>query len=403
MRKFRTTRAFQERDSRCQVSKNQILKQTLVTLLMFSIALEIRAQELSFDFQTKSFEGSKYAMYQDDILVTVSNVNLNKYQVTFEVDRINYTYTKDGASGGETASHDATQTGENVLTNDSSSVEEKIALFDSIKSEVLKHDFKSDISAFKKQSKSDITLLEAQNFLNEKAPSFNERKNRAFSQVKNAKLLLNEIKLDLVDTDYFKIKGLEAGFAQCESVCDDAIEAANALATLDSSNFSARHIIPNVKDDELVVKIVFEEKSTKSKEEYAFTIKVKGKFKIDFSTGAVFNLGDGDENFFIESDSLIGKGRTDKITPIYPVVLTHFYFRNAKNYNFGGSVGLGLTEEQKASFYLALSCFIGNNQRLVLSAGTSIRPLKSLKHRFDVGQVVDTESITLDDLDNRHL
>ncbi len=370
-------------------------------------AKKCEGSEVKFDFGKQEFIDPPCVIsYQSDLRILVQNINLNKYDVSIETERKTYEYSKESAEGGtkddetsdEATPEDSTATESAGLvpptaTDEFNSAIEKISGPESDK------DYSALVKSLEEKLKLNITESEAKTFINEiKNSDFYLIKGKISKAYKLAKEKLEEIKKNADEEPYLEIQALESKLEEADVIRKNAEKVATLIGNLEPNNFWTSFIIPNITDDEIIVKIKITEKTTKTEKEFAITLKVKGAFKINFSSGAIFNYGRGDEQYFIQSDSTIGRGKTDKITPVYPVILTHFYFRNAKKINWGATAGLGLTEDQKASFYLGLSSFMGNNQRLVLSLGVSIRPLADLKGKYKPGDSLDSSSITEEDL-----
>lgn len=119
-------------------------------------------------------------------------------------------------------------------------------------------------------------------------------------------------------------------------------------------------------------------------------VKVFRGLKIDLSTGVVFH-NVSDEKFHYTSSgndfSLSKDGKTGKVFPISPVILTHAYFRTRGFATIGSTLGLGITDDSKLGYYIGLAGIFGDHQRVVFSGGLALRPAKILKGQYKEGQV----------------
>ena len=124
--------------------------------------------------------------------------------------------------------------------------------------------------------------------------------------------------------------------------------------------------------------------------------KVYGGLKIDLSTGVLFhNLIDESYNYVAtgNSQSSIAKDKkTGSVKPLFPVVLTHVYWRTKGMINPGFSLGFGIDDSGKAGYYLGPAFLLGDRQRAVISLGLALRPTSTLKGKYAEGQLMDDSS-----------
>jgi hypothetical protein len=124
--------------------------------------------------------------------------------------------------------------------------------------------------------------------------------------------------------------------------------------------------------------------------------KVYGGLKIDLSTGVLFhNLFDESYGYVAgaNSQSSISKDKNNGVVkPLFPVVLTHFYWRAKGIISPGFSLGLGIDDSGKAGYYLGPAVLLGDRQRAVISLGLALRPTNTLKGRYAEGQLLDDSS-----------
>ena len=145
--------------------------------------------------------------------------------------------------------------------------------------------------------------------------------------------------------------------------------------------------INNIESDELLVTISTENKKSKQKlPDISFTIRTFGQWKLNVSTGAIFNIGLNDGNYEINDNTIINAGNENQLVPLFPTVLTHAYRKSASQFNWGASFGFGISDGDNVSFYAGPGFLFGENQRFALSGGLALRKVTSLKKQYQVGQ-----------------
>lgn len=124
--------------------------------------------------------------------------------------------------------------------------------------------------------------------------------------------------------------------------------------------------------------------------------KVYGGLKIDLSTGVLFhNLFDESYNYVAagNSQSSIAKDKkTGSVKPLFPVVLTHVYWRAKGMISPGFSLGFDIDDSGKAGYYLGPAMLLGDRQRAIISLGLALRPTNALKGKYVEGQLLDDSS-----------
>jgi len=121
------------------------------------------------------------------------------------------------------------------------------------------------------------------------------------------------------------------------------------------------------------------------------TLKTKGGWKVDFSTGIFFNGGNDD---FLGRE-LQYKAINDSISTIQSKdggdrmllsvgALMHIYYRNGGKINWALSPGLSTTSELDGlNFHLGASAIFGRKNRLVITSGVTMREVKILDKNYD--------------------
>ena len=142
-----------------------------------------------------------------------------------------------------------------------------------------------------------------------------------------------------------------------------------------------------IDSDELIVTIQITDTNETKIREVQFTIKTYGHFKLNISTGAIFNIRLNDENYEIQNNTIVDTG-TDDFLPIFPVALSHAYFKGYRNINVGALFGFGITDGNNVSFYTGSSFIFGENQRFILGGGIGLRKVKQLKSQYSTGQTL---------------
>lgn len=167
------------------------------------------------------------------------------------------------------------------------------------------------------------------------------------------------------------------------------------------------HIMKNADADEVEYAIVVKDKDDQQLYKFTSLAKVYGRWKIDLSTGVIFNIGLHDESYYYEAvgddQSRLKESEDKSVISPTPALLTHFYRTGKGYFNWGGVFGLGINDSGKTGWYFGGSVLLGDRQRVALSGGMAWRTVKQLKARYqsqvDSGEVVNnTEKVEVDDL-----
>jgi hypothetical protein len=123
-----------------------------------------------------------------------------------------------------------------------------------------------------------------------------------------------------------------------------------------------------------------------------YTLKVKGKTKIDFSTGAFFNSGNDDflgrdlyYSSISETESVIRAKDGGSRGLLSIGGLMHIYKRSDKNMHLALSPGVSVSSGfDQVNFHLGGSVLFGNKNRLVITGGITLRETKILDRNFEL-------------------
>ena len=125
-------------------------------------------------------------------------------------------------------------------------------------------------------------------------------------------------------------------------------------------------------------------------------IPVFGGLKVNTSIGISFGQFFNRPQSYFLRDSIIRSENTDSFVPILTSFF-HFYGQSAGNVSFGGSFGVGIplingNDAQSVSFFLGPSLMIGNQDRIVLSAGIMGGKVDRLTEGFQAGDTFISSS-----------
>lgn len=166
------------------------------------------------------------------------------------------------------------------------------------------------------------------------------------------------------------------------------------LANFKEENFSVSLTMPSVDADEvkftLEIKPV-DEKKTKVHHQLGdpVMVRVKGGWKIDFSTGVFFPINHLELNYWfdeVSEDKTSGILRLDKKWSTTPVVggMMHVYPRKSpKKINWSGfAFGLSGGEADRLSYYLGSGVMIGKKNRFLINLGGVLAKFDSLLSKY---------------------
>jgi len=159
-----------------------------------------------------------------------------------------------------------------------------------------------------------------------------------------------------------------------------------------------------VKADEVTYTLTIETKDKSAgvyhKDIIPINVRVAGNWKLDVSTGAMFNLGLNDNAYHfdeVKADTfqLVQDEKRGNFFPTLGI-LTHVYRKSPNYVNWGVSFGLGLNDSQKLRYYLGMGLMLGESQRFILSGGLAASPVKVLMGKYKEGQVFNGSSFKPD-------
>lgn len=208
---------------------------------------------------------------------------------------------------------------------------------------------------------------------------FSELMEKIWANEEKAKTAVQEIKKFELDDNSFKIVHL------FQLVSDPS------LFTYKSEIFTA-------KTDEIKYTITIEPTEFNTcdlngKRIISVIVNVKGGWKIDFSTGAFVNLGNdefmGNSYYYVYEDSdhrkIVTADRGSRAL-MSVGALMHFYWRSTSYVNAGLSMGVSTTAAvSDLLFHAGPSAFIGKKNRLVISAGATLKSSTVLDQKLQTG------------------
>lgn len=152
-----------------------------------------------------------------------------------------------------------------------------------------------------------------------------------------------------------------------------------------------------VDSDEVSYKVTIKDANDETLHTTAAFVKVYGRLKIDLSTGVLFHNLQDESYYFSDAEngqSSISKDRNKgEIKPLFPAVLTHFYWQGKGSTNFGASIGFGLDDSGKIGYYTGPALIVGDRQRVILSGGWALRPTDVLIGKYREGQLLNTSNL----------
>lgn len=212
-----------------------------------------------------------------------------------------------------------------------------------------------------------------------------ELKKRLYQSDTVMKLSGDEKIRSLISMDSF-IDNLESEIVAIENQIEE-LHADNSTVYVQTSRM--------VDSDEVEYIVTFSDSSdTKNNHNTSLYARVFGGLKIDLSTGALFHTV-VDKSFHYapvgtDQSQIVKDRNKSKFRPIFPVVFTNIYWRQAGGISPGISLGLGIDDSGQSGYYLGPSLILGDRQRAIFSAGCALRPADDLKGKYKNGQVFDT-------------
>jgi hypothetical protein len=161
------------------------------------------------------------------------------------------------------------------------------------------------------------------------------------------------------------------------------------------SKFTTTIISNNVYDDVATIKPQLKDSKGKVMYEYReFKVSSYGNWKVNGSAGYFLNFI-SDDNYTLrkkietDSNSKTGVNESNTNTLRHSLGgLLHAYYNFKGNIDAGFSVGLSINDNANAGFYLGLSAFVTESNRLVLTSGVSFNKIKKINTtnlKFDAG------------------
>lgn len=150
--------------------------------------------------------------------------------------------------------------------------------------------------------------------------------------------------------------------------------------------FKTTQTMKSAKADEIEYTITIKDAGGTDVHKVTGSARVYSRWKIDVSTGAIFNIGLANDKYYYEdagsNQSIIKKDNDNTDFIPMPAVLTHFYKTNKSYVNWGGCFGLGLSDSGKTGWYFGASTLLGDRNRIGISAGMAWRNADRLKSRY---------------------
>jgi hypothetical protein len=180
----------------------------------------------------------------------------------------------------------------------------------------------------------------------------------------------------------------------------------NDFRKVNKSNYTYYSEIVKMKKDE--VKFTFDITSNEpltcdkpNEEKFEVTLRTQGGAKVDFSTGVFFNFGNEDflgrEYYYKKvngTESAIIAADAGKRVLFSLGALMHVYKRSPAKVKLGGSVGASTTTSFDAfNFHLGPTLILGDNDRVCITAGLTLRETKLLDNRYKLDMNYTTEGL----------
>lgn len=192
----------------------------------------------------------------------------------------------------------------------------------------------------------------------------------------------------LFEDEMSKAKVINDKLMQSENSSKMIVEAQAGIDLYDeilNSSFTTTIISDNVYDDMATIKPQLKDSKGKVKYEYReFKVSSYGNWKVNGSAGYFLNFI-SDDNYTIkkkiETDS---NSKTSVVESNQSALkhslggLLHAYYNFKGNIDAGFSVGLSINDNANAGFYLGLSAFVIEKNRLVFTSGISFNKIKKL-------------------------
>jgi len=196
---------------------------------------------------------------------------------------------------------------------------------------------------------------------------------------------------------------LDAAYDQFQGIklLDKVLSIDSLSSLLTQSNFRVVYNAPAAKADEILYTITIEPKDKNAagppKRVIPIPVRVAGNWKIDVSSGVLFNIGLTEQRYRFDAvgeDSVVLVKNKDLHTFTPTVgVMTHVYRKSPSYTNWGFSLGFGINDEQRVRYYGGLGVMLGESQRFVISGGLTAAPRAVLQGQYDEGQKFAAASV----------
>jgi hypothetical protein len=170
---------------------------------------------------------------------------------------------------------------------------------------------------------------------------------------------------------------------------DKVVEVGNLYRDIEKANFNFTYSV-NTEPDLSYLKLeLFPKDNTISKDTMVQYFQLNGKknMKIRNSVGVAFGYFNAN-NYFIDNDSVIRKGKGDLFVPLISTFI-HFYSGKTTGFRWGGTFGVGIPvtgEKKDINFLLGITTALGQNEPILLSAGFSGGKVSKLANGYETGQ-----------------
>lgn len=208
--------------------------------------------------------------------------------------------------------------------------------------------------------------------------------------------------LSVVTDSYNKILTLEQN--------DQGTQIATLYQSFNIGNYTVSAIDTAEKTDKIFFNVSIVPKNwvpcTPINRNFSIQMKVV-RWKVDFSTGVFANIGGKDfrgNSYFVDSNTKIASLKKNDVTVIPSIgALMHVYRQSGRAVDWGAEVGASITSELKYSNFHGGLCFMINTDneiwnRIVFSAGFTLRYVNELSSNYHVGDAVD-KNLTIDQLE----
>lgn len=225
--------------------------------------------------------------------------------------------------------------------------------------------------------------------------SYKNKELKLTGELKDGK---NILKFDKISASFETKMLFEDEMKKAKIINDSLIQSKNRTKIIDEAqagidlydeiihcDFKKIIISENVYDDSAKIKLQLKNNKGKVVHEYReFKLKTYGNWKINGSAGYFLNFL-ADDNYTIrkkiETDSNSKSGVTEASNSVLKHSLgglLHAYYNFKGSLDAGFSVGLSINDNANAGFYMGVSGFFTETNRLVISTGISFNKIKKI-------------------------